>query len=203
MSHPKRQSSTNRKPTTERQIILARRSRSVKAALLKVLSLDLVTLYQADQAEDADRTPARTVSHPMPRPDFHNPAELHETNRFISPNLATPVRPTEPLITQSDETDLRQEQHTNAPYDSKSVSRPASLMIAIVIIRCFALLLGVLIRCILIFYVQSFAALLSGVAIAISGVGVLIVVVFTPWKKKLLWNLSCLFGGLLIAVLVL
>ncbi|MBD1845706.1 hypothetical protein H6F89_20305 [Cyanobacteria bacterium FACHB-63] len=201
MPHPKRQSSTNRKPTTERQIILARRSRSIKASLLKVLSLDLVTLYQADQAKDSDKTPARNSSHPMPRPDFYSPAELHETSRFIVPNPATPVRPIEPPITQSGETDLRQEQRTNAA-DPKSVSRPAS-PIAMVIIRCFAFLLGVLIRCVLVFYLQPFAALLSGVAIALSGIGVLIVVVSTPWKQKLLWNLSCLFGGLLLAVLML
>ncbi|MCY6493392.1 hypothetical protein [Leptolyngbya sp. GGD] len=202
MPHPKRQSSTHRKPTTERQIILARRSRSIKASLLKVLSLDLVTLYLADQAEDSDKSPARNPSHPMPRPDFHSPAELHETTRFISPNTATPVRPIEQPVTQSGEAELQQEQPSNAPYDSKGVSRPAS-PIAIVIIRCFAFLLGMLIRCILIFYLQPFAALLSGVAIALSGISVLIVVVFTPWKQKLLWNLGCLFGGLLLAVLML
>lgn len=204
MPHPKRQSSTNRKPTTERQIILARRSRSIKASLLKVLSLDLVTLYQADQAKDADKTPARNFSHPMPRypSNFHNPVEQHEMPHFIPSNSATPVRSTEQPITPSGEADLRQEQHSNASYDSKGVSRPAS-PIAIVIIRCFAFLLGVLIRCVLVFYFQPFAALLSGVAVAIGGVAVLIVVVFAPWKQKLLWNLGCLFGGLLIAVLML
>lgn len=152
MPHPKRQSSTNRKRTTERQIILARRSRSLKASLLKVLSLDLVTLYQADQAKDSDKTPARNFSHPMPRypSNFHNPVEQHEMTHFIPSSPATPVHRIEPPITPSGETDLRQEQRPNAPYNSKGVSRPAS-PIAIVIIRCFAFLLGVLIRCVLIF----------------------------------------------------
>lgn len=78
MSHPKRQSSTNRKRTTERQIALARRSRSIKASLLKALSLDLVALYQADQAKDSVNTTARNPSHSMPRQssDFHDPTEF-------------------------------------------------------------------------------------------------------------------------------
>jgi hypothetical protein len=64
-------------------------------------------------------------------------------------------------------------------------------------------MLGCLIRYALNVYLQPFAILLSGVAIAISGISVLMVVVFAPWKKKLLWNLGCLFGGLLVAVLAL
>ncbi|MGG6268529.1 hypothetical protein ACQ4M3_25395 [Leptolyngbya sp. AN03gr2] len=79
-----------------------------------------------------------------------------------------------------------------------------------VLIRCFAFLLGGLIRYALNVYLQPCAILLSGIAnpsgseaTAVSGISVLMVVVFAPWKKKPLWNLGCLFGGLLVAVLAL
>ncbi|KAM3091294.1 hypothetical protein ACKFKG_26280 [Phormidesmis sp. 146-35] len=205
MSYPKRQSSTNRKRTTERQMILARRSRSIKASLLKTLSLDLVTLYQADQAKDSAHTTARNPSHPMPHQssDLREPTKLDPANRSIPPNLEIPDRLAEEPIARSDEIDLRQVQNTNN-HDDKAIPRSASeKSFAIVMVRCFAFLLGVLIRCALIFYLQPFAIVLSGVAIAIIGISVLLVVVFTPWKKKLLWNLGCLFGGLLLAVLML
>lgn len=201
MPHPKRQSSTNRKQTTARQVVLARRSRSIKASLLKALSLDLVTLYQADQAKDSENTTARNPSQPIPRQvsDFHPLSELHQSNHAIPPNLEKSLRP----VARSDETELRQVQNTSDLDDSQVVSRPASQTSSVTVMGCcFALLLGFLIRCALILYAQPFAVLLSGVAIAISGISVLIVVMFTPWKKRLLWNLGCLFGGLLIAVFV-
>lgn len=205
MPHPKRQSSTNRKRTTERQIVLARRSRSIKASLLKALSLDLVALYQADQAKDSVNPTARNPPHSMPRQssDFHAPTELHQTTHSIPPNLGIPIRPTEQQVARSNEMDLRQVQETNHHVD-KVVPRSASeKAFATIMARCFAFLLGVLIRCVLIFYLQPFAILLSGVAIAVSGISLLIVVMFASWKKKLLWNLACVFGGLLVAVLIL
>ncbi|MEP0915370.1 hypothetical protein NC981_00945 [Leptolyngbya sp. DQ-M1] len=205
MPHPKRQSSTNRKRSTGRQIVLARRSRSVKASLLKALSFDLVTLYQAAQAKGSDNATARNSYHPMPgqSSNFREPVKIDPANRSIPPNLEIPGRPAERLIARSNEIDLRQVQSTNN-HDDKAVPRSASeKSFAIVMVRCFAFLLGVLIRCVLIFYLQPFAMLLSGVAIAVSSMSLLMAVVFTPWKKKLLWNLACVFGGLLVAVLIL
>lgn len=201
MPYSKRQFSTNRRRSTERQIVLARRSRSIKASLLKVLSLDLVTLYQADQSKNSENMMPRNPTQPMPRQpmDFQKPLALHESDRSIPSNLGASVRPD----VQLSEPELRQIQNTSDLGD-KGVPRPASQSsLVIVVVRCFAFLLGVLIRSALIFYAQPFAILLSGVAIAAIGIGVLMVVVFTPWKKKLLWNLACLFGGLLIAVLIL
>lgn len=205
MPHPKRQSSSNRKRITERQIILARRSRSIKSSLLKALSLDLVTLYQAGQAKDSVNPTAQNSSHSMPHQfsDCHNPPELYQTSHSTPSNFGIPLRPAKQQVAQFDEMDSRQVQETNHHAD-KVVPRPANeKAFATIMVRCFVFLLGVLIRCFLIFYLQPFAILLSGFTIAISGISLLMVVVFTPWKKKLLWNLACLFGGLLVAVLVL
>lgn len=201
MPDPKRQSLTNRKRMTDRQIVLARRSRSIKASLLKVLSLDLVTLYQAEPAKDSDNTIARNPSQPMPgqASDFYSPSELHESHHAIPPTLESSIR----SVNRSDLTESRQVQNMSNLDDSQAVSRSANHTSSVTVLaRCCALLVGFLIRCVLILYVQPFAVLLSGAAITLSGISVLMVVMFTPWKKKLLWNLGCLFGGLLIAVFV-
>lgn len=188
MPHPKRQPLTNRKHTIERQIVLARRSKSIKAPLLKVLSLDLVSLYQADQARNSERSHYSL--------NLHDPTEPCNANRFISRKLPPPDRPTQQSVTRSAEAELNQAQNTSVLDDSKVISRPTNQkLFATVIARCFAFLLGVLIRYALISYVQPFAVLLSGVAFsakrncvatAVSVICVLVVVMFTPWEKKLL-----------------
>ncbi len=183
MPHPKRQSSTPRKRSTERQLALARRSRSIKASWLQVLSLDLVALYQADRAQAAPDTVARSRSQATySNSDF---SDRHSTTASHpdTTEVADPVQETRNLVTP------------------KNANQPSvALTIAT---RSFSFLLGILIRYALILYLQQWAILLSGVVVAISGISVLMVVVFVPWKKKLFWNLSCLFGGLLVAVLFL
>ncbi len=207
MPHPKRQPQTNRKRSTERQIVLARRSRSIKASLLKVLSLDLVTLYHADQAQDVDKPSSRNLSQPIPlsSSDFQD--------RRIPADFSTSAHPTEPTQQQDSHADAANSRQSGNTSDSSNqaserrlnvVSRSAEQnSLNPVLVRCFAFVLGGLIRYALNVYLQPFAILLSGIAIAVSGISVLMVVVFAPWKKKLLWNLGCLFGGLLVAVLVL
>lgn len=208
MPHPKRQPQTNRKRSTERQLVLSRRSRSIKASLLKVLSLDLVTLYQADQTQDVDQPLSRSSSQPILR----SPLDIQD--RRIPSNFSTSahlIEPTQPQDSHADMVNSRQSSNmsdslSEAPQERKLnvVSRNAEQnSLNPLLVRCFAFLLGGLIRYALNVYLQPFAILLSGIAIAISGISVLIVVVFAPWRKKLLWNLSCLFGGLLVAVLVL
>lgn len=208
MPHPKRQPQTNRKRSTERQLVLARRSRSIKASLLKVLSLDLVTLYQADQAQEADKPISRNSSQPIPR-SFSDLQDRRIPSDFST--SAHPMKSTQQQDSHADVTNSRQnssisdslseasqEQKMNVVYHSADQNSLNPLLV-----RCFAFLLGGLIRYALNVYLQPFAILLSGIAIAISGISVLVVVIFAPWKKKLLWNLGCLLGGLLVAVLAL
>lgn len=208
MPHPKRQAQTNRKRTTERQIVLARRSRSIKASLLKVLSLDLVTLYQADRAQNADKTMWRNLSQPTPR------SSSHLQDRHIPSDFSTsdhPIKPTQQQVSHADGTDSHRIRNTSDSLSDVSKNRELNLvsrsaeqnLLNTLLVRCFAFALGGLIHHALNLYFQPFAILLSGIAIAISGISVLMVVFFTPWKKKLLWNLGCLFGGLLLAVLAL
>lgn len=207
MPHPKRQPQTNRKRSTERQIVLARRSCSIKASLLKVLSLDLVTLYQADQAQDGDKPMSRNSSQPMPR-SFSDLQDRHIPSDFST--SAHPIEPTQQQDSRADVANSRQS-NTNDSLDEALEDRKLNVVSRSVeqnslnplLIRCFAFVLGGLIRYALNVYLQPFAILLSGIAIAVSGISVLMVVIFAPWKKKLLWNLGCLFGGLLVAVLVL
>ncbi len=208
MPHPKRQPQTNRKRSTERQLVLSRRSRSIKASLLKVLSLDLVTLYQADHARDADKIMLRNSPQPIPR----SPLDLQD--RRISSNFSTSDHLIEPTQQQDSHVDLVNSRQSSNTSDSLSEAFQEQKLNVVprstdqnslnpLLVRCFVFLLGGLIRYALNVYLQPFAILLSGIAIAISGISVLIVVVFAPWRKKLLWNLGCLFGGLLVAVLVL
>ncbi len=187
MPHQKRQSSTPRKRSTERQLVLARRSRSIKASLLQVLSLDLVALYQAERSQDTPDTVARNGSQATPRYSNSDFSDQHPTTSSHSDT----TKIVEPL----------QESRDRNLVTPQNISQPSvALTIAA---RGLAFTLGILIRYALILYLQRFAILLSGVMVAISGISLLMVVVFAPWKKKLLWNLSCLFGGLLVAVLFL
>lgn len=208
MPHPKRQPQTNRKRSTERQLVLARRSRSIKASLLKVLSLDLVTLYQADHAQNADKTMPQSSSQPIPR----SPLDLQDHR--IPSDFSTSAHLIEPKQQQDSHADVansRQSSNTRDSFDQSSQERKLNVVsrnaeqnsLNPLLVRCLAFLLGGLIRYALNVYLQPFAILLSGIAIAISGISVLMVVVLAPWKKKLLWNLGCLFGGLLVAVLAL
>ncbi len=185
MPHPKRQSLTPRKRSTERQLALARRSRSIKSSWLHVLSLDLVALYQADRSQDAPNPSVRNRSQATPWNSNSDFSDRH-------PTTASHPDPTE--IADSG-------QETRNLVAPKNISQSnATLTIAA---RCLAFVLGILIRYALILYFQRWAILLLGILVAISGISVLMVVVFVPRKKKLLWNLSCLFGGLLVAVLFL
>jgi hypothetical protein len=195
MPHPKRQPQTNRKRSTERQLILARRSRSIKA-------------YQADQAQNADKIMPRNLSQPIPR----SPSDFQD--RHIPSNFSTSdhlIEPTQQHDSHADLVDSRQSSNMSDSLSEASQERKLNVVsrsaeqnsLNPLLVRCFAFLLGGLIRYALNVYLQPFAILLSGIAIAISGISVLIVVVFAPWKKKLLWNLGYLFGGLLVAVLAL
>ena len=185
MPHPKRQSLTPRKRSTERQLALARRSRSIKSSWLHVLSLDLVALYQADRSQDAPNPSVRNRSQATPWDSNSDFSDRHSTTASHpdTTEVADSVQETRNLVTPK-----------NANQSSVVLTISA---------RCLAFVLGILIRYAVILYFQRLAILLSGVLIAISGISVLMVVVFVPWKKKLFWNLSCLFGGLLVAVLFL
>ncbi|MBE9010912.1 hypothetical protein IQ250_11905 [Pseudanabaenaceae cyanobacterium LEGE 13415] len=208
MPHPKRQPQTYRKRSTERQLVLARRSRSIKASLLKVLSLDLVTLYQADQAQDVDKPMSRNSSQPIPRSFSDLQDRRIPSDSSIS---AHPIEPTQRQGSHADMANSRQSSNTSDSFDQSSQERKLNVVsrnaeqnsLNPLLVRGFAFLLGGLIRYALNVYLQPLALLLSGIALAISGISVLMVVVFAPWKKKLLWNLGCLFGGLLVAVLAL
>ncbi|MGG6268528.1 hypothetical protein ACQ4M3_25390 [Leptolyngbya sp. AN03gr2] len=117
MPHPKRQPQTNRKRSTERQFVLSRRSRSIKASLLKVLSLDLVTLYQADQAQDVDKIMSRSSPQPIPR----SPLDLQD--RRIPSDFSTSAHPIESTQQQDSHADVansRQSSNTSDSIDQSS-----------------------------------------------------------------------------------
>lgn len=193
MSNQKRRSRAPKKQLTEKQILLDQRSRSIKASLLRVLSLDIAALYQINSQRQSDSSKLwelnRNVRDPSMEPTHSSVEDKDETSHHglyperIEKQL--PESDQQPILNQ--QTDGLQEQTT----------------ITLLIFRLLAFFIGLLVHHIIQSYLSTQSVTLLGIAIAISSISVLLTVIFMPWNRKLLWNLCSLFAGLLFAVIVL
>lgn len=193
MSNQKRRSRAPKKQLTEKQILLDQRSRSIKASLLRVLSLDIAALYQINSQRQSDSSKLwelnRNVRDSSMEPTHSSVEDKHETSRHrLHPERIekqSPESDQQPILNQ--QTDGLQEQTT----------------ITLLIFRLLAFFIGLLVHHIIQSYLSTQSVTLLGIAIAISSISVLLTVIFMPWNRKLLWNLCSLFAGLLFAVIVL
>lgn len=191
MSHQKRRSRLPKKQLTEKQLLLVQRSRSIKASLLRVLSIDIAALYDIH-----------------PRREDDNPSELRQVNRNAQ-NEPT-VNSASQLVDEQDRslpTEMTEEQLLESNLQQTPSRGSDELqrepMIMLLIFRLFAFFIGLLIHHAVRSYFSSQSVVLLGSAIAVSSISILTTVIFMPWNRKLLWNLCSLFGGLLFAVIVL
>lgn len=190
MSHQKRRSRSPKKQITEKQLLLVQRSRSIKASLLRALSIDIAALY--------DTYPRREESNPLELRQGNRNAQDDPTGHSISQvieeqNRSLPSEMTEEQL----ESDLQQ---TSSRGSDELQREP---MIMLLIFRLFAFFIGLLIHHAVRSYFSNQSVILLGVTIAVSSISILTAVIFMPWNRKLLWNLCSLFGGLLFAVIVL
>lgn len=201
MSHQKRRARSPKKQLTEKQLLLVQRSRSIKASLLRVLSIDIAALYHTNH-----------------QPGDNNPSELRQVNRDAQD--ASTINPANRVVEQQNtvnrETENRHRSlHSEPPEKLLLESEPQQNasrgrdelqrepLIMLLIFRLFAFFIGLLVHHAVRSYFFNQSVLLLGIAIAMSSLSILVTVIFMPWNRKLLWNLFSLFGGLLFAVIML
>ncbi|GAP99755.1 hypothetical protein [Leptolyngbya sp. NIES-2104] len=191
MSHQKRRSRSPKKQLTEKQLLLIQRSRSIKASLLRALSIDIAALY--------DIHPRREESNSLELRQGNRNAQDAPTGQSTSQVIEEQNRSLPSEITEEQllESDLQQ----TLSRGSDELQREP--MIMLLIFRLFAFFIGLLIHHAVRSYFSNQLVVLLGVAIAVSSMSILVTVVLMPWNRKLLWNLFSLFGGLLFAVILL
>lgn len=174
MSHQKRRSRSPKKQLTEKQLLLVQRSRSIKASLLRALSIDVAALYDIN-----------------PRREDDNPSGLRQVNRNAQ-NEPT-VTPASQLVDKQNRslpTEMPEEQLLESGL--QKISDPGSdelqrePMIMLLIFRLFAFFMGLLIHYAVRSYFSNQSVILLGSAIAISSMSILVTVIFMPWNRKLL-----------------
>ena len=211
MSNQRRRSQSARKQLSEKQLVIAQRSRSVKASLLRVLSIDVAALYHINSQQEkgdplevsikSNRTAqaARVVNQADSSIEDQAIVHEHEDNTNLYHSL-----PSENVEKQSLHSGTNPVQSNNPQIMNRQVDESQREPMALLLIsRLIAFFIGLLIHYSIHFYFSSQSVALSGLAIALSGVSVLVMVIMMPWNRKLLWNLCSLFGGLLFAVIVL
>lgn len=191
MSSQRRNPRPTKKQLAEKQALMSQRSRSIKASLLKILSMDMARLYNQDPQTNSIDREARSIQKPnltdktLDAPDeqenFSDPKRLQESEQ----RLGTKAR------------DL-QEPHNSESSENSTQSTSAAL---VPLSQLVSFLTGLLIHYVISLFPHELVV--SGIAIALIGMTILIIVVLAPWNRKLLWNLGSLFGGLLFAVLLL
>ncbi|BAS59988.1 hypothetical protein NIES2135_66390 (plasmid) [Leptolyngbya boryana NIES-2135] len=194
MSNQKRHSRAPKKQLTEKQILLDQRSRSIKASLLRVLSLDIAALYQINSQRQGDSLKLRELNCNVRdtstvKPTSSSIEDKHETSHHRLPQ--------ERIEEQSPESD----QQPTLNQQTDGLQEQATIML--LIFRLLAFFIGLLVHHVIQSYLSTQSVTLLGIAIAISSISVLLTVIFMPWNRKLLWNLCSLFAGLLFAVIVL
>ncbi|MCU0552888.1 MAG: GtrA family protein [Leptolyngbya sp. Prado105] len=192
MSHQKRRSQSAKKPLTEKQLVIAQRSRSIKTSLLRILSNDAVALYRMNPNNNHWKVHRKNQAKSIIE-DQISVAQNEESTqqRSLESNreeIQAEVNP--PKIN---------EQHILNQQDEKQ----KELLVTVLISRLIAFCIGILVHYVIHSYFFNQLFVLSCIAIAVSTVSVLITVVFMPWNRKLLWNLCSLLGGLLFAVIAL
>ncbi|MGG6265595.1 hypothetical protein ACQ4M3_06265 [Leptolyngbya sp. AN03gr2] len=212
MPSQKRRTQSSKKQFIGKQMMMAQRSRSIKASLLKSLSIDLAALYYLNsQREDRNRA-TREASTTNPanlesqRFTIENQLEKSEEQCSQSPSkieAAVPNNENKQLPPSAIPQLERQDKPQSAIPQLERQDKPQAATVTLLIARCLAFLIGLLTHYVISWFFPQSLILLSGVAIAISGTSILAAVTLAPWNRKLLWNLCSLFGGLLFAVFVL
>ncbi|MCU0550562.1 MAG: hypothetical protein MUC48_14530 [Leptolyngbya sp. Prado105] len=194
MSNQKRRSHPPKKQVTEKQLLLNQRSRSIKASLLRVLSLDVAALYQINSQRQGNSSELQEVNRDVRDASAVEPASSIVKNEHEKSHRSSSLEKIEERSPEFDQQPILN-QHTD------KLQEEATIML--LISRLFAFFIGLLVHHVIQSYFSYQSLTLLGIAIALSGVSVLATVILAPWNRRLLWNLCSLFAGLLFAVIVL
>lgn len=194
MSHQKRRSRSPKKQPTDKQLSLDQRSRSIKASLLRVLSLDVAALYQIDSQRQGTPSELRQVNRDVRDTSTPEPASPNAEEGYEKPCRSLPSERIEERSSDSDQQQILRKQIGDPQQEST---------VMLLILRLLAFFIGLLVHHVIQSYFSTQSVALLGIAISISGISILATVILMPWNRKMLWNLCSLFGGLLFAVIVL
>lgn len=194
MSNQKRRSHPPKKQVTEKQLLLNQRSRSIKASLLKVLSLDIAALYHTNSQRQENFSKLREANRDVWDASTVEPASSSIENEHEKSNCPLPLERIEERSPESDQQQVLNQQKNDLQEEATTM---------LLVFRLLAFFIGLLVHYVIHSYFSAQSVALLGIAIALSGVSVLATVIFVPWNRKLLWNLCSLFAGLLFAVIVL
>jgi hypothetical protein len=194
MSNQKRRSQSAKKPLTEKQLVIAQRSRSIKASLLRILSNDAAALYRTNSQENSNHW----------RVHRENQANLiiEGQTSVVQDEVSTQQRSLE-SGEEKIQTEVNPPKINNQRILNQQDEKQKELLVTVLISRLIAFCIGVFVHYVIHSYFLNQLFALSCIAIALSAVSVLIAIVFMPWNRKLLWNLCSLLGGLLFAVIAL
>lgn len=204
MSDQRRRSQSAKKQLSEKQLVIAQRSRSIKASLLRILSIDVAALYHINSQREngnpleapvkANRAAQVTRIVNQTDSSIEDQAIVHEDYTELYHSL-----PSENVEKQSLNSVTNPVQSSNLQFLNRQVDESQREPMALLLIsRLIAFFIGLLIHHGIHFYFSSQSVALSGLAFsakrnckatAFSGVSVLVTVIIMLWNRKLLWNL--------------
>ena len=169
MSNQKRRTQSSRKQFTGKQLILAQRSRSIKASLLKSLSLlaprsafDLAALYYLNSQREDRNCQAREAP-------ATKPANLESQPSAIDRQLEGGKEPYSQLLNEREpaapSSENKQLQPSAVPQLEQQTDKPqTTVTVTLLIARCIAFLIGLLIHYVISLFFPHLLILLSGIA---------------------------------------